>query len=210
MLEAYKKKLLLKDREGNPMGLVRVYLSYATYSLSNTDRGHEKTAYYTALTDARNVEEGMYLMEGATCYRVMNVNTAGADTILRLQRRYTFSYLGGDSGGFAFLYDAIREATGYDLVAATGGVGLRLSVKERAGGVATLTGEMISRAPTLGKAQAQLLSVVQAINAVLEDPTSPLLSYSRGSFAYEQDVCDGSFIAKEVLDLRVEEGEHVL
>lgn len=208
MLEAYKKKMLLKDRTGEPVGLVRVYLSYATYSLLSTTRGHEKTAYYTALTDAVGVEEGMYLTDGGSCYRVMNVNAAGADTILRLQRRYAFPYLGGDAGGFAFLYDAIKRETGYDLMAGTGGVRLNLSVKTRASGVATLTGELISRAPTLATAQTQILSVVQAIGAVLEDPVSPLLSYSRGSFAYEQDVCDGSFIAKEVLDLRVEEDEH--
>ena len=208
MLEAFKKKYVLQAKSGAAIGEVRAYLSYATYSVSEDAFGRKKTAYYTALADGEELEEGMYLFDGTRRYRILNVNRGGKDMILRLQRRVIFSYPEGDMGSFAYLFDAILTRTGQDVTTGADGVHMNLSVKSRGSGVAVLTASLISRAPTFGAAQTELLSVVRALTALADDSASPLLSLSRGDFRYEQDVCDGSYAAKETIELRVREEEN--
>ncbi|MBO5111432.1 MAG: hypothetical protein J6D21_12045 [Clostridia bacterium] len=205
MLEALKQKYVLCGSDGSTLRTLWAYLSYTSYSSRDGAYGRENSYYYTALTRDTGVEEGMFLWDGLHRYRVVSVFGGPLERVLRLVRRETFSYPSSDGGEFEFIYRAIRDRLGRDVLAGEGGVSLTFSVVTREDGVRTLTGELISRALTLGAAQTEALAVIGVLTEMAEDETSPLLSIRRGAFRYEQEESGSGFITGETLHICVKE-----
>ena len=205
MLEAQKKSLLLLGADGAELGSIRAYVSYTTYSSRDSMYGRENSYYYTALTYDRTVREGMFLFDGERRYRIISANSGGAETILRLVRRVTFPNPASSAGTFDFLYRAVRERVGLDVLAGGEGVTLTLSVTSREEGIVSVTGELIARSETLGEAEVRALTVVGALSALCEASDSPLLSLKRGAYRFEREETGGGFVTKETLHLCLRE-----
>ena len=205
MLEALKRAYTLCASDGTELRSLRAYLSYTSYSSREGEYGREHSFYDTALTDETDVEAGMLLFDGIHRYRIVSTNVGGSESILRLVRRVTFSHLASDGGTFDFIYRAVKERLGRDVLAGTDGISLAFSITAREAGVATVTGELIARAPTLGAAQTEALSVLEVLLALCEEADSPLLSVRRGAFRYEAEESGSGFITKEILNICIKE-----
>lgn len=207
MFESKQQMLTLCDSTGAPRKRIRACLAYTAYFTREGEYGRENGFYYTAITREPVIEEGMLLFDGVHRYRILSVARAGAETVLRLTRRVIFTNPASDGGELEFIYRAVRERAGVDLMAGREGVQLTASVTSREEGILAAEGELIARGKTLGEAQAEILSVLGVLFALAEDEASPLLSVSRGAFRYRRD--ENGFTAKEILNICVKEEPHV-